>query len=208
MNKHWQEVIRMSHSPGLVVAITIGALLLLWGITQYLNLDILGFGRRKAMREFPEEAKRLGFDLKTSRSGEFGVYSGKYKGYFFSIDPDSNATIHLQMKPVPGLKEFMTKQGEMNFNSGNKEFDSLFRTRLVSPELGQKLSSAKPFITFAVQFGRRWKSKCNYIQIYDSSIYCSFKYGNGSYIPASILKQIVPEMVKLADLLQSAFKSK
>ncbi len=193
----------MSNSSGVVIVLIIGALLSLWAITQYLNLDILGFGKRKAMRNFPIEAKKLGFTLKTSRSGEFGVYSGKYRGYFFTIDPDSNATIHLQMKSIPGLKELTTKQGDTNFKSGDKEFDTLFKTRLASDHLAKKLRQGMPFTTFAVQFGKRWKRKCRFIQFYHDGIYCSLSFGNGSYIPAPVLEQIIPDMVRLADLLTS-----
>lgn len=193
----------MSHPVGVIISITICALLTFWGITEFLYLDITGMGRRKAFREFPKAANKFGF---TRKKGKTSTFTGVYDGYSFTIHPKRNATIHLQMKSVPGLKEFITREGETNFSSGDQGFDNLFRTRLVSHQLGQKLSSAKPFIAFAVQFGRRWKSKSNYIQIYNDSIYCSLKYGNGSYIPASVLRQIVPDMVKLANLLRAAVK--
>ncbi len=199
----------MSNSPALIISIITIALLLFIGICELLYLDITGLGRRKAFREFPEVAKKFGFIQKKSRSSKpFGTYTGAYSGYNFKIDPDSNATIQLQMNPIPGLKEFITHKGHTNFDSGDQRFDHFFKTRLVSAKLGQKLRKATHFITYAVQFGRAWKGKYNYIQIYSDSIYCSFKYGSGHYIPASILEKIIPDMVKLADLLQAAVAEK
>ena len=195
----------MSNSPALIISIIIIALLLFVGFCELLYLDITGLGRRKALREFPAAAKKFGFIQKKSRSSRpFGTYTGTYKGYNFTIEPDSNATVQLHMDPVPGIEEFITRQGQTNFDSGDKGFDNVFKTRLVSAELGQTLREAVAFLTYTVQFGKRWKGKYNYIQIYKDSIYCSFKYGSGHYIPASVLEKIIPDLVKLADLLQAA----
>ena len=197
----------MSNSPGLVVAVTIGALLSFWGITHLLNLDMLGFGKKKAMREFPEEAKKLGFRLKTSRHGQFGVYSGKYNGYFFTIDPDSNATIHLSMPTIPGLR-LSTIYNKTDFETGSPGFDQLFSERSAPPEIREKLCGAKKLLAFADTFGTRWKKKCRFIKVVQDGIYCSFKYGSSSYIPAPVLEKIVPDLVELANLIQAAAKSK
>ena len=148
------------------------------------------------------------YKKKSRSSRQFGTYTGVYNGYTFTIDPDRNATVHLQMDPIPGLKEFITRKGQTNFDSGDQGFDNFFKTRLVSVELGRKLREAAPFVTYTVQFGRTWKGKYNYVQIYDDGIYCSFKYGNGYYIPASVLERIIPDLVKLADLLQAAVTEK
>ena len=199
----------MSNSPILISIQTIIVLLVCLGICDFFYMDITGLGRRKALRKFPEAAQKFGFIQEKSRSSRpFGIYTGIYKGYNFKINPDSNATIHLEMNPVPGLTEFITRQGQTNFDSGDKGFDKFFKTRLVSPELGQKLREAVAFLTYTVQFGKRWKRKYNYIQIYEDSIYCSFKYGSGRYIPGPVLEKIIPDLVKIADLLQAAVAEK
>ena len=199
----------MSNSPALIISIIIIALLLFLGVCELFYLDITGLGRRKALHEFPEAAKKFGFIQEKSRSSRpFGTYTGTYNGYNFTIDPDSNATVRLHMDPVPGIEEFITRQGQTNFDSGDKGFDNVFKTRLVSAELGQKLREAVAFLAYAVQFGKRWKGKYNYIQIYEDSIYCSFKYGNGRYIPGPVLEKIIPDLAKLAGLLQAAVAEK
>ena len=199
----------MPNSPVMIFMETIIVLLVCLGICEFFHMDITGLGRRKALREFPEAAQKFGFVHKKSRSSRpFGTYTGIYSGYSFKIDPDSNATIHLEMNPVSGLTEFITRKGKTNFDSGDKGFDRFFKTRIVSAELGQKLREATAFLAYTVQFGKRWNGKYNYIQIYKDSIYCSFKYGNGHYIPASVLKKIIPDMVRLADLLQAAVAEK
>ena len=197
----------MFDSSVLVILITIGAFLLFLGITQYLDLDILGIGRRKAMREFPKEAERLGLSLKTRRPKEFGVYKGKYKGYFFTIDPDSNATIYLRMKTLPGLA-LNTIYHKTNFNTGNSTFDHLFTERRASPKIRENLCKSTELINFVGVFGNRWKGKYRFIRVVEDGIYFSFKYGSGHYIPASILEKIMSDMVKLAELIQDAAKGK
>lgn len=191
----------------MIIAIIIAALLVFLGVTELLYLDITGLGRKKALREFPKAAKKLGFSLKASRSRQFGVYTGIYKGYGFNIDPDSNATIYLRMPPIAGLK-LSTYKDKTNFDTGDHGFDNLFIERTASPELGQKLSEATQLLTFVDQFGSRWKRKYRFIEIVEDGIYCSLKYGNGKYIPGSVLERIVPDMVNIADLLQAAVKDR
>lgn len=194
-----------NHSMAMIIVKFVLAVMLGLVVCQLLFLDITGLGRRKAMRRFPKAAETYGFVRQPSRASKpIGTYTGTYKGYYFKIDPDSNATILLQMEPVGGITEFLTKKGETNFQSSDPRFDSQFKTRLISTELGQRLNREKQFLEFAAQFARRWRWKANYIQIYSDSIYCSLKYGNGRYIPASVLEDIIPDMVELADRLQTA----
>ena len=200
-----QNAVKGANSMAMIIVKFVFAVILVLAACELLFLDITSLGRRKAMRQFPVAAKTFGFVRQPSRASKpIGTYTGTYKGYDFKIDPDSNATIQLQMKPIDGIREFITKKGETNFQSGVPQFDSLFKTRLVSEELGQRLRNDKRFFTFAAQFAKRWRWKSNYIQIYSDSIYCSLKYGNGRYIPASVLEQIVPDIVELANFLQAA----
>jgi hypothetical protein len=191
----------------MIIAIFVLAVILALAANRLLFLDLTGQGRRKAMQQFPAAAKTFGFVRQKSRASQpIGVYAGTYKGYAFKLTPDNNATIELQMKPVEGIREIMTKKGDTNFKSSDPQFNSLFKTRLISAELGQRLDRDKHFLAFAAQFAKQWRWESNYIQIYPDSIYCALKYGNGRYIPASVLKQIIPEMVELANRLQTAAK--
>jgi len=100
----------------------------------------------------------------------------------------------------------MTRKGDSNFESGDASFDGAFKTRRASAEMAGKIKGSPELLQFAAQFASHWKWKANYIQVYPDAVYCSLKYGNGRYIPASVLKTIIPEMVTLADLLQAANK--
>lgn len=194
-----------TYAMAMIILKFVFAVILVLVVCELLFLDITTLGRRKAMRQFPKAAETFGFVRQPSRASKpIGTYTGTYHGYDFKIDPDSNATILLQMEPIDGITEFLTTTGETNFQSSDPQFDSLFKTRLISAELGQRLNHEKRFLAFAADFAKRWRWKANYIQIYSDSIYCSLKYGNGRYIPASVLKDIVPEMVELADRLQTA----
>ena len=181
------------------------AIILALAVCELLFFDITGLGRRKAQREFPAAAKQFGFVRQKSRASKpIGDYAGDYRGYHFFIEPDRNATIQLQMKPLEGLEELMTRKGASNFESGDASFDGLFKTRRASAEMAGRIQGAPEFLQFAAQFAGQWRWKANYIQVYPDAIYCSLKYGNGRFIPASVLEKIIPEMVTFADLLQSA----
>lgn len=181
------------------------AIILALVVCELLFIDITGLGRRKAQRQFPAAAQQFGFIRQKSRASKpIGDYAGEYGGYHFLIEPDRNATIQLQMKPLEGLDELMTRKGASNFESGDDSFDSRFKTRSASAEMAGRIQQAPEFLQYAATFAGKWRWKANYIQIRPDAIYCSLKYGNGRYIPASALEQIIPEMVKLADLLQSA----
>ena len=193
----------MSNSSELVILITIAAFFLFWGVTQYLKMDMFGLGRWRAMREFPKEAKRLGLHHKSHLPREFGVYKGKYKGYAFTIDPDSNATIYLRMKPIYGLR-LSTTTHRTNFDTGNPQFDHFFTERKAPPKIREKLSESTKLITFVSAFKVRWKGKYRFVKVVEDGIYFSFKYGSGNYIPASLLEKIMSDMVEIASLIQEA----
>jgi len=180
------------------------AIILTLAVCELLFFDITGLGRRKALREFPAAAQQFGFVRQKSRASKpIGDYAGEYRGYHFVVEPDRNATIQLQMKPLEGLKEMMTRKGDSNFESGDASFDGLFKTRRASTEMAGRIQRSPEFLQYAARFAGQWRWKANYIQIHSDAIYCSLKYGNGRYIPASVLAQIVPEMATLADLLQA-----
>ena len=175
---------------------------------EFLFLDLTGLGKKKARKHFPIAAQSLGFKLKERRNpGNIGTYEGRYEGYNFAIETDQSAKVLLDMRPVRGIQEIKTTQGGLDFNTGSK-FDKLFTAREADSSLRQRIVDAKHFQDIATQMAQRWKRATSSIRITESQIICKFKYGSSSYIPASVLKEIVPQMVAVADAIQKEIQTR
>ena len=172
-------------------------------VGEFFYLDFTGIGKRKAIKEFPIAAQELGFELTSKRSSQnFGFFNGHYQGYEFNITPDYSAKIILTIKPIQGLKEISTAPGSIIFTSQNQQFDNLFKTREATKKLSPIIQQATRFQKTALAFGHKWQRPTDFIGIDENEIRVTLKYGHGSYIPASVLKEIIPDIVKLADAIQ------
>ena len=170
---------------------------------EFFYLDLTGIGKRKAIKEFPVAAQELGFKLTKKRSSQnFGFFSGQYRKYEFDITPDYSAKIILKMQPIKGLEQISTASGNIEFMSQNSQFDKLFKTREATKEFAPVIQQATRFQKAAITFSQQWQRPSDYIGIDNNEIRITLKYGHGSYIPASVLKKIIPDMVELADIIQ------
>ncbi|MCK5687790.1 hypothetical protein KAI87_00905 [Myxococcota bacterium] len=197
-----------SDSPIILIGIILTAGLIFLAVGEYLFLDMTGIGKRKAIKEFLAIATSLGFKVKEKRSAQnFGTLKGRHGGYHFIIKPD-DAKVIIEIPDIKGLKEISTWKGEINFSSENKEFDKIFRTRLIAKSLIDTIKSGHKFQEAAIAFVQKWHRQTEIITIEGYQIICIVKYGFTSYIPASVLKEIVPELTELADAIQQDLGNK
>lgn len=170
---------------------------------EFLYLDYTGLGKRKALKEFPAAAKEFGFELTKKRSSQsFGFFTGHYDGYDFNITPDYSAKITLKMKTIKGLNEISTAPGNIDFVCQNPLFNKMFKTRQSTEDVIPVIQQATRFHKGAIAFAQQWRRPSDYIGINDSEIRVTLRYGHGSHIPASVLRQIIPDMITLADTIQ------
>ncbi len=191
-------------SPYIIIPLL---LLIIWLIGDLMFMDILGVGRLMAKRKLPEVAKSMGFKEKPGSSPRsFNEYSGKYKGHFVKVEPES-ATITVYMRHIPNL-DLSTTYKKTKFDTGNPKFDRFFTERMAPKDVGEKISRSDELIEFVGVFGKKWKRKCKFVAVSYDNVRCAMKYGNGHYIPADVLEPIISDLIQMADLLNAAVNTK
>ncbi|BBO67186.1 hypothetical protein DSCA_11160 [Desulfosarcina alkanivorans] len=166
-------------------------------------MDFFGVGRFMAKKKLPEVAKNLGLKEKPGSSPRsFNEYSGKFKGHFVKVLPES-ASVTVFMRHIPNLK-LSNIYKTANFDTGDARFDRFFTERTAPPDVGEKIAASAELIEFADLLRRKWKRRCEFIEARFDNVACSMNYGNGHYIPADILEPILSDLVRFADLLNQA----
>lgn len=194
----------MNEMSFFIVFIIIGCAFI--GLGEFFYLDMTGLGKKKAIKEFPIAIKRLGFSLSHQGSAQtFGFIQGRIGRYGFYISPDYGAKVALRMPSIAGLVGMSTVKGTITFDSENKGFDRTFRTREVSGEIKATTQFASRFLESATSFAKKWNCATDFIGIDEGEIVVTLRYGHGTYIPASVLEEIVGDMVVLADEIQRSF---
>lgn len=178
-------------------------LALLWAVSEIMFLDVLGIGRLKAKKSFPEAAAKMGLTaVSPGRKKSFSDYSGTYGGYDIWVAPEMSS-VKVNMPRIPGL--FLnTFQKNISFDTGNQDIDRFFTARQAPATTAEKLLKTERFIRSLDIFIEKWKRKINKMDIEPGYIECRLKFGNGHYIPASLLEPMTSDLVGLADALQQS----
>lgn len=192
----------------LVVVIIFLALFLL---DRVLFLDMSRLGWKRAKVKMPDVARRFNLTyLPSPQKHQMGAAKGIFGGYEVSIEPDSNASIKIEIPGLsalhisttaPGIAPFA--EGMENFDFGNPDIDRLFRTRRV--EAGKRVVSDTDSKNLAatLEFFQKWKFKIRYLKLSMGTMTCSFKYGQATYIPDSALNELLTRLTALASTLET-----
>lgn len=180
---------------------TLTLLTVVWMMSELFFLDIFGVGRFNAKRNFPEAAEKMGLKANSPhKKRSFSNYSGTYSGYYVEVAPEMSS-IKVMMERIPGL--FMnTFQKNVSFDTGNQTIDSLFTARQAPVATCEKLVGNKRLIQILADFIEKWKRKISKMDIEPKYVECRMKFGNGHYIPASVLEPMTSDLVKITLLLQ------
>lgn len=180
---------------------------LLWVLSEIMFLDILGIGRMKAKKSFPEAAAKIGMTaVSPGKKKSFSDYSGTYGGYDIWVAPEMSS-VKVNMQRIPGL--FLnTFQKNISFDTGNPTVDRFFTARQAPAATSQKLIENERFTRLMASFIEEWKRKISKVDIEPGYIECRLKFGMGHYIPASLLEPMTSDLVGLADALQQAVQLK
>ena len=172
-------------------------------MSEFLYLDLFGIGRLKAKRQLPGVMHEMGFkQTGTVKSGLLPKYAGVYSGYEVKVDPESSLiTVH--MNPIPKLS-LSTYDKTIQFDTGNQVVDKYFKERKASKDISTQLARSKEFLQRMESFIVNRRKVCRFIVIQYDMIECGMKFGNGHYIPTSILKPVTSDLVGLAYSLQQS----
>jgi hypothetical protein len=197
----------------------------------FFNFILIGIlyhtlARRYFAKKLIEESKNMGLEyVQSEYYHEFGTLYGKRNGYMITVKVDSSGTVttgvyvtvesrdpfhitHLDLAQERPL--IRPSKGEMEFDTENKLFNRIFKTRRADKETAACLSSSKGLLDGFVQFYLRWMFRLHYIKIdVPRKIFeCKLNYGNSwiAYIPPKALGLVIGELVTLVGKFKEEFK--
>lgn len=166
-------------------------------------------GHRRALRSYPELAKRLSLTYRPSRyrSG-IGLLSGSYAGFAVVVDPDDQRCIRLRFAKSPrvDLRSYGQDRGPPHdmhtVFTGDKGFDRYFKTRWAGSRERRLLEELDRPGDLVEPFRRLREVK--ELRVTSSGVTCVFDYGNPPYIPAERIEELLPAMVHIARIFEPA----
>lgn len=170
-------------------------------INELLFLDLFGVGRLNAKRNFPQAASKMGLAADSShKKRSFPNYSGVYRGCEILVAPEMGS-IKVTMQRIPGLF-INTFQKKASFGTGDPTIDRFFSARQAPSATQEKLVKNERLIRFLADFIDKWKRKVSQMDIEPGYVECRMRFGNGHYIPASVLEPMTSDLVSIVQLLQ------
>lgn len=166
-------------------------------------------GRSSARREYPKLASELGLTFEPPENPRYvGRLVGEMDGFRVRIESDERARIVCYFADDPGIdvRTYVhyrrLPEGYQAFSFGNRADDEWLKTRLESvdrwPEvdkkrLGALLSTLKPH-----------RDRLKAFTLDRERVECVFDFGAPPYLPGSVVRQVLPQLIALLTLLQGA----
>ncbi len=170
-------------------------------------------GRRRAERELPQAAEKMGLQFNQGEyKSEIGSISGTYQEHEVLVRPDKPAIIVRYQKQIDGI-DLSTwspsglRRPEINFDSGNREFDRLFKKRKVAKQLSEKFQAAPLVFEAIVAFRRKWRRVIAQIDLDTMrfSIWMKNRLAV-SYVSAAEMEGMLPEMTNIVSAIENALR--
>ncbi len=171
-----------------------------------------GFLRRKAghvvaRNQYPALAEELGLSYRASRyASGVGRMSGIYEGYQVVVDPDDQRHIRVVLPDSPGVELWMHAHnrrpppGMQSFQPENRQLSALFRTAHGTPSGIEAVQRAEELETTARRL--RGMRELKSLSVTESGITAVLDYGNPPFIPASVVRTMLRDLVQIASNLQ------
>jgi hypothetical protein len=164
---------------------------------------------RAAARNFPALGEKLGLEFKPAPNPRsIGTLSGDYRGYRVFVDPDEQRRIMVRFEQEPGvdLRNYEhTRRPPRDthvFYSGDKRFDSFFKTRVASDMVADRLSAVERPSRLLDPFLGAYYRELKQLNVTPNGVSCVFDFGNPPHIPATAVELLLPAMIELARLVE------
>ncbi|MFO7713054.1 hypothetical protein [Desulfosarcina sp.] len=180
------------------------------GLWKLFYIDLTKSGWKEARADYPRLAEKMNLAFKP---GELDYHIGEISGVFktcqVAVKPDDSATIEIRFKSAPDL--FLSSidpdntdpfTGMVRFDTENAAFDQYFKTRFATPAISAALIEKSSALQFVDRFVKKWARPIQRFDISRHGIACRFKYGGQTYIPASVLESLLPELCNFAEAFE------
>lgn len=141
---------------------------------------------------------------------DMGVFKGEVDGYSITIEPDNDASIHLELKHSLPLNisdrkpQSRPEKGMKQIHPDQSDFQAIFKTIRVSDQFSDEFSTNSEVQKALTQFYLKWLHQIRSFIIDRNRIYLSLNYGQPffPYILPSTITGIIPELTELAVQLE------
>ena len=164
---------------------------------------------RQTARAFPALGNRLGLQFKpAAHAGSIGTLSGELRGHRVFIDPDEQRriTVRFAQEPSVDLRNYQqhpcAPRGMNTYFSGDKRFDSFFKTRYVSDEVAQRLEQVADLGRLVGPFRGRYYRALKQLNVTSNGVSCIFDFGNPPHLPPAAIELLLPAMIALAHAIE------
>ena len=169
--------------------------------------------------KLPGIAKSMGLAHRPSDViKEFGELAGTIDGFRVTVRPENNVepVIEIESKhdlvrqkfEISNSRPYMRPEKNIiNFKTGNRKFNSIFRTRRSHKDFAATIIRNHGFLESAVSFYLKWIFKIEYIGIDEQRIFCKLNYGFNLFphIPFYRLKGLVNELVGVMKYMERMY---
>ncbi len=172
-----------------------------------LGTTVFGVLRRKsghaqARKSYPSVARELGIEHRPSRYREgLGTLVGDFEGRRVVVDPDDQRAILVRFRGEPEIElttyeaRVPPRLGQRDFRFDDRQLRARLKTSRASSLLEARLRHSEALAALLPLLDHRQLSS---FAVTASGIVARFDYGSPPYIPAPVVRETVPLLVRLA----------
>ena len=168
-------------------------------------------GHIVARAHYPKLAEELGLSLTASRyASGVGKLTGTFQGFSVTVDPDDQRQIRVSFSRPVGVELWMHEHnkrpppGMRTFRPKSSALASLFRTAHGEEEAISKLEAA-PDLDELAKLRRLRPLKS--LSVTDRGVTAVLDYGSPPFIPADVVRSLLPRLVQLARVFDEPMDS-
>jgi hypothetical protein len=160
--------------------------------------------RKGAARDFPSLGRELGLEYTAPRyAGAVGTLAGTYAERVVRIDPDDQKLVKVRFRGAPrvDLRSYQHTAAApfdmVTVYAQDREFDRYFKTRYATQAIARQILEGRPLSRFVDPFQGAHARQIQSLTITSDGVVCRF-----DYMPAEVLRDLLPACVALADLIE------
>lgn len=187
-----------------VVVLLAAGTILYVGLWKFFYIDLTKGRWKDAKAAYPQLAQKMGLSFKPGELDDhIGEIEGVFNGSRVAVKPDESATVTVGFQSAPEL--FLSSvdpenidpfPGMIRFDTENEDFDRYFQTRFAAPSIASALKKKSDALQFSAAFVNQWARPIQRFDVTRNGIEIRFKYGGQTYIPATVLESLLPDLCR------------
>ena len=147
---------------------------------------------------------------KSEYYSDIGIFKGEVNGYGIHIEPDNDASIHLELNHSLPLNisdrkpQSRIEEGMKQIHAVQSDFQEIFKTIRVDDEVADEFAEQSELQDALTGFYLKWLHQIRSFFIDKNRVYISLNYGQPffPYILPSTITGIIPELTDIASRLE------